>query len=566
MNDNIKPPLVPTEPDFSPPQNNNPTDNERHALLYHALKEAGRIEDFNNIIDLLSPPTDIMTICKSGDFNKIKVGIIGGGLAGMASAYELKKLGFDITIFDALEDRIGGRVYTYYFNHDKSSYGELGAMRIPISHEATWHYINLFKLKTRPFLQYNENTFLYNRNTRARNDSQGKNVMEKIYPMYDLRHWEEKIPWTKLVDYAFGTPLKRMHPSLRKEILEIKPIYRPRLLYWTEKNNRQVMEKMGLSQPAISLISSLSPFVGQFNYNSYYGILQDDYPLDFTYLYEIVGGFVNLPMAFYNALMSHTQIEQRVIDIGSVTWKRGCLVTDIFRYKGEVGLQYEVKCLQKKVREVFDYIICAIPFSSLRNVMIDPMFSVRKMDAIREMNYAPAQKTLFQCNRRFWEAGDTSQRIVGGGSFTDMPIASLWYPSDHANLNEDKSKDPGVLLASYNFNLDAIRLGNLDEKRRVNEIKQQVELVHDLKKGTLNSIVEDFRTIQWNREPNFYGAFCNYMPGQKRLYSFAITQPEYEDKIFFAGEHTSSTPAWMQGALHSGMRAANQLALVCKRQ
>ncbi|WP_459195869.1 flavin monoamine oxidase family protein [Wukongibacter baidiensis] len=566
------PPLVPSEPELPPPMKNNPSKEERHAFLKHSLKEAGRPEDFKNIIDLLSPPADITTIGSPGEFRNIRVGIIGGGLAGLSSAFELRKLGFDITIFDALEDRIGGRVYTYYFDKDKNLYGELGPMRIPISHETTWHYVDLFCLNTRPFIQYNENAFFYIRNIRVRNDPEGKNVMQKIYPQFNLTPLERSKPWMELLDYGLGTPLSNMHPAIRKEILQIKPYYSPYLLYWTEKSMRQVLETMGLSQAAISLLGSLSPLLGEFFYDSYYEILQEDYPLNFSSLYEIIGGMVNLPLALYKSLMSKDPSEYGSIspkDLGRITWKGGNLVTEINQSPKDsrVILKYKDKHLNDTLMESFDYVICAIPFSSLRTVTVNPVFSVSKMQAISEVNYAASQRTLFLCNKRFWEEGGPSEKIIGGGSFTDRPIISIWYPSDHAALDDiDRSSEPGVLLSSYNFTLDAIRLGNLEDKRRFEEIKSQLEAVHGLPKDYLDSIVEDSVTIEWNEVPNFTGAFCYFMPGQKRLFSYVVTQPEYNNRVFFAGEHTASTHAWMQGALHSGMRAANQLAMSCKNQ
>jgi monoamine oxidase len=94
----------------------------------------------------------------------------------MSAAFELRKLGYVITIFDPITERIGGRVYTYYFDKEKRFHGELGAMRIPVSHETTWHYINLFNLNTQPFIQSDPNTFTYVRDTRVRNDPKGENI------------------------------------------------------------------------------------------------------------------------------------------------------------------------------------------------------------------------------------------------------------------------------------------------------------------------------------------------------------------------------------------------------
>jgi monoamine oxidase len=584
--------LLPAEPGPTLPQPCNPTTQERHALLKYALREANRLEDFCNIVKTLSPPPNITDIAPPGQFKGVKVGIIGGGLAGLSSAFELRKLGFDITVFDALEDRIGGRVYTYYFNKEKTLYGELGPMRIPVAHETIWHYINLFGLDTRPFIQSNENAFIYVRDIRVRNDPEGKNVMEKIYPQFNLRPWERNTPWTELLSYGLGTPISMMHPAVRKEILQTKPFYHPQLLYWTGLSIRKVMETMGLSQGAINLIASLSPLSGAFYYNSYYEILQEDYPVDFSFLYEIVGGLAKLPYAFYSSLMSETPKEYGSIPIdslGRVTWKGGTIVTGIHQDndKDKVILKYENKYLDEPLYESFDYIVCAIPYSTLRNVTLDPLFSPRKMQAIREVNYATSQKTLFLCSKRFWEEGGPNERIVGGGSYTDLSISSIWYPSDHGKCNikhSDRYKrgfsespinswdlrsdcspnDPGVLLASYNFSQDSIRLGNLPPQRRFEEMKRQDEAVHGLPKGYLNTIAKSHKTVHWNTQKNFRGAFCYFMPEQKRLFSYVMILPEYNNRVFFAGEHTSPTHAWQQGALNSGMRAANQLAFWCR--
>lgn len=173
-------------------QPNNPTYEERDNMLKLALEEVGRIEDYNNIKELLGPQADITKIISPGKGKGINVGIIGGGVAGLSSAFELRKLGFNITIFEEQKERVGGRIYTYYFDKDKKMYGELGAMRIPVSHGTTWHYIDIFGLETRPFVQENENGIIYIRNKRARNDPEGRSVMKNIYPEFNLSTFEKK--------------------------------------------------------------------------------------------------------------------------------------------------------------------------------------------------------------------------------------------------------------------------------------------------------------------------------------------------------------------------------------
>jgi len=555
-------------------QPNNPTDEERHKMLKIALEEGNHPEDFQNLLELLSPPPDITTIGVPGSFKGIKVGIIGGGVAGLSSAFELRKLGFDITIFETQEKRIGGRIYTHYFDRDKKFYGELGAMRIPVSHETTWHYINLFGIKTRPFIQYNENTFIYIRNIRVQNDPEGKNVMEKIYPKFKLKDWERNTPWQKILGYALATNFLKIPPSIRKEILQVKEQYSMTIQYLGSLSIGEVMEEMGLSEGAMELISGIIPFLGSFYYNSYLENMQEEYTVDSAFRYEIVGGAVNYPLSFYNSLMNKKPKEYPCIedeDLGGVTWKNGRTVTGIYKENecDKVIIQYKCEKSLKVSKENFDFVICAIPFSSLRNVEVYPMFSNEKMQSIKEVNYTSSQKTIFMCNKRFWEEGDEKEKIIGGGSSTDLPIQTIWYPGYPNRDKIENKKDhnsktgAGVLLASYNLNQDATRLGNLDDKTRIEEIKRQVEAVHNLPRGYLDSIVEDFRTVQWDNEKGFYGAFCYFMPGQQSLFQYAMAKSEYGNRVYFAGEHISPVHGWIEGALSTGMKAANAIAEYC---
>lgn len=560
----------------------NPTYEERLKMLRMALEEGNHIEDYENLVELLSPPKDITTINSSKNCKGIKVGIIGGGLAGLSAAFELRKLGFDITIFETEEKRIGGRIYTHYFDKDKRFYGELGAMRIPISHQTSWHYIDLLGLKTRPFIQYNENAFIYVRNKRVRNDPDGKGVMEKIYPEFDMAPWERSTPWQKLIGYALASNLLKIDPNIRKELIQIKDKYSDKIEYIDSLSIRDALEKMNLSEGAIEMISCVAPFLGYFYNNSYFENLQEEYTVDYAYRYKIDGGFIQLPLAFYNSLMSKKPREYSNIqenDIGKVFWKNGKTVTGIYKLdtNNKITLKYKEEKSSESFEETFDFVICTIPFSSLRSVEIYPMFSTEKMQAIKEVNYVSSQKTAFMCNRRFWEEGDDRERIIGGGSYTDLIIGSIWYDG-YYNINNDnrfKSKktsskkhrlnnNGGVFIASYNLTQDAIRLGSLEEKRRIEVIKRQVEAVHGLKEGYLDSIVEDYITVQWDNEKGIYGGFCYTKPGQQRLFLNVMVKPEYDNRVYFAGEHASVSHGWIQGSLYSAMKAANDIAQYCE--
>ena len=79
-----------------------------------------------------------------------KVIIIGAGLAGLASAYELQKLNCDVTILEA-QSRPGGRVLTFRIFEETGLYAEAGAARIPGDHDLTLKYVRELGLTLTPF-------------------------------------------------------------------------------------------------------------------------------------------------------------------------------------------------------------------------------------------------------------------------------------------------------------------------------------------------------------------------------------------------------------------------------
>lgn len=80
-----------------------------------------------------------------------EVAVIGGGLSGIISAYELMKMGLKPVVYEA--DQIGGRLRTVGFEGTGTEglTAEMGAMRFPPSSTALQHYIDLVGLVTEPF-------------------------------------------------------------------------------------------------------------------------------------------------------------------------------------------------------------------------------------------------------------------------------------------------------------------------------------------------------------------------------------------------------------------------------
>src|SRR5258708_33403253 len=72
--------------------------------------------------------------------------VIGGGLAGLAAAYQLTNAGWTVEVLEA-QPRLGGRVLSYRFEQAKSLVCELGAEWIGTDHHRMRSLCRRFRLK-----------------------------------------------------------------------------------------------------------------------------------------------------------------------------------------------------------------------------------------------------------------------------------------------------------------------------------------------------------------------------------------------------------------------------------
>ena len=78
-----------------------------------------------------------------------EVAVVGAGLSGLVTAYELMKLGLRPVVYEA--DQIGGRLRTASFPSAPGVVADLGGMRFPVSGRAFYHYVDLLGLDTQDF-------------------------------------------------------------------------------------------------------------------------------------------------------------------------------------------------------------------------------------------------------------------------------------------------------------------------------------------------------------------------------------------------------------------------------
>jgi monoamine oxidase len=64
--------------------------------------------------------------------------------------------------------------------------------------------------------------------------------------------------------------------------------------------------------------------------------------------------------------------------------------------------------------------------------------------------------------------------------------------------------DSGLLQLRTNRN----RLANMTDEARFKEVTQNIEMVHGLPPGYVESIAAGLKTVNWSDEPWFRGALC----------------------------------------------------------
>jgi monoamine oxidase len=462
---------------------------------------------------------DFVQVVKQGITKKFKdakpkkVVIVGAGTAGLAAGYELKRAGHTVVILEA-QQRVGGRVYTLRDPFTDGLYAEVGAMRIPRAHTLTMEYISKFGLQTNDFTMDNPRGYYYMGGKKVRASEAaadpallGFDVAEKekgqtasqmymkaIQPMIDMLQKNGDAAWDEII--------AKYDQYSTREFLEVNG--------WSEG----MIEMFGLLANQESVMNS-----------SFLELFREDSGDFYTDMVEIQGGTDRLPHSFLPELKEDIRFGAKMIAMD--------------QSPDDVTIHYQTSA--GKFTETGDYAIITAPFPVLRHVEVLKPFTRAKQRAIRQLHYDASAKILFQCKRRFWEEDDG---IFGGGTLTDLPIRNLYYP-DHG-----RETGRGIILASYTWSEDAQRWGSLKPEDRIVQALDDVAEIHP-------QITREFEvgtSWMWHDDEFAGGAFALFDPGQQTLLHEEIVKPE--GRIHFAGEHTSLTHAWIQGALESGLRAA----------
>jgi len=207
--------------------------------------------------------------------------------------------------------------------------------------------------------------------------------------------------------------------------------------------------------------------------------------------------------------------------------------------------------LQGKPAQDYDTVIVTVPFGVVRFWSLPNDWTYYKLRAIRDLHYESSTKVLLKYDDCFWFSANNN--TIGGLSCTDMPVRTVVYPSFPA---KQSASNPGVLLASYTWSTDALRMAALGEEKAGQIATRDVKKLFDHGDNDHNPTATKMQS--WTSSPYSNGAFAMFGAGQfTELYEYAIA-PE-KGTVFFAGEHLSVNHGWIEGALESSLRALLQL-------
>lgn len=481
-----------------------------------------------------------------------EVAVIGAGLSGLVTAYELMKLGLRPVVYEA--DQIGGRLRTAAFPAAPGVVADLGGMRFPVSGKAFYHYVDLLGLETQEFP-----------------NPLAEATSSTVIELAGKKHYAEKPgdlpPFFREVADAWkaavndGAKFVEMQDAIRaRDMARIKDLWNELLPLMDEQTfygfiaASESFKKAGFAHREA---------FGQVGFGT--GGWDTDFPNSILEILRVVytdaddqhrlvrGGAQRLP----KALWQHAPSDM-------VHWPAGTSLSSLHSGspRGAVGRISRDPDGNLRIRERWGreasypavVTTCQSWLLSTRIHTEEALFPAELWTAMERSHYMQSSKTFVMVDRPFWKDIDPDT----GNEVLSMTLTDRLNRATY--LLDNGPDQPAVILLSYTWNDDALKWLALDADERVELMLHSLEQIYP-GVDIAGHIVGQPITVSWEADPNFMGAFKANLPGhyryQQRLFAHFKQDklPESQRGIFLAGDDVSFTAGWAEGAVTTGLNA-----------
>jgi monoamine oxidase len=460
--------------------------------------------------------------------------VLGGGLAGLCAAYELRARGYNIVAILEAQARTGGRVYTLRDGFVDGQYAELGATRIADSHSFTQYYaFDVFDL---PKAQYDTT-------------SPSAYVLKgQRFVHEDGTAWPSSLDLTSAESALGATALIHGYENF-PELGDVTDPSWPsgRALDYDQYTYVQYLQQAAasgkLADDDVVLIDRANNGSSVQTEGALYALMGELADAKWKKTYAIKGGNDQLPAAFAASLGDLIQTQ--------------CVVQALAQDDGGVTVTYQAADGSTQTVQA-DLAVCALPFPPLRRVNLDNAgLAADKLDVIQNLQMQPVSRCNLQLTSRFWQS-----QGVGGLKLarTDLPIERLW------DLSSIQDGDSGLLAAYMQDGRQFASLLLPSEQGFPGPVVTDPSMSPAVD-FVLSGVEQVFPEIRaqfqralfkvWQNDPWAGGGWSMYAPGDMAQRFPAAKRRE--GRIFFCGEHTSIWSGWMQGALESANRVVAEI-------
>ena len=499
--------------------------------------------------DYLAHPAGLGAL--PADRHGTEVAVIGGGLSGIVTAYELMKLGLRPVVYEIAE--IGGRLRSVRFpGCPDDVVAEMGAMRFPPASTALYHYIDKVGLETTPFpnplAPETPSTVvdLKGQSHYARTPADLPDVFRDVAAAWDRT----------LAEHA---AFAEMQTAIRDR--DAKTIKR----LWNEivpRLDDQTFYGFLCSAPAFASFRHREIF-GQVGFGT--GGWDTDFPNSILEILRvvytgaddehrsIVGGSQQLPQR----LWEHTPSE-------IAFWPSGTSLSTLHGGRPNPGVarlhrtapnNITVTDTEGHIKTFPAAVFTAQSWMLLSKIECDEaLFPIDHWTAIERTHYMESSKVFVPVDRPFWLDPDPAT----GRDTMSMTLTDR-MPRGTYLLGDDPAK-PAVICLSYTWADDSLKWLPLTVGERVEVMLQSLREIYpgvDVRRH----ITGDPVTVSWEAEPHFMGAFKANLPGhyryQHRLFTHFVQDelPARYRGLFLAGDDISWTAGWAEGAVQTALNA-----------